>query len=1090
MKRKLLTLSVFAAVVCCTLAFASSGKSGVMKFATASPSANITEKSTNYGVSIGTAEAQLYSESGLNLNNFEHVDYITQTSEGTYMGFNSNGYWDYDENGEAKWILDYMSLAAIYSTEKAITIPDSIKIGKVSYPVSHIYSNYQLYYGFNEGIKILTIPSTVKYIYNDDNFDRYLDEIYMLGGVPTVKYNYFNVPKIYVCNREDLGGYLNNEYFSYSSILPFGWDYEWITVNVEKIGEFAETYLTQNDYDWSTAQYVKVTGNINDIDLSAIKNLTFLMKLDLSGTTITSLPQNFMYGRRSLTEVKLPSTMKNIGNSAFNGCRALKTFDLNGITTISSYAFNGCSSLAYINLQGVEEIGDNAFAGCSLLDGIDLSTVITLGNSAFSECRALRTVDLSSATKIGSYTSSYSNYGCFYNCSNLDNVTLGNNLKFIGSGCFSGCGLKEFKIPEGFENIYNYTFSNCKNLVSIIFPSTMKTIREGAFYDCSALSSVEMNSGLTDIENRAFYGCTSLEDVSIPSTVKSIGSGAFNNAGIKNFKCYAVVPPVATSSFIGADMDMTQTYLYVPPFSKDFYRNSEYWSNFYLMRSIRDQIDYILVDRPLTINLEEEDNAVVANNPEIALTAGVVHGGNSDEIGQLTAKGEGTLSAGQMTIDVLLGSRYKSNYYGYNSQNCPTLINYADKMRADNVTINMWLNNHSRSNEWHFISLPFDVKVSDILPGDGTYWAIRRYDSAARAVGETSDTWVNLTTEDTMVAGQGYIVSTSGKDGDLSYPRLTFSSGNSVTKNNMFRPTNVTVSLTEYAAEFAHNRSWNFIGNPYPCYFDMHYLNEEFTAPVTVWNGYSYMAYSPVDDDLVLSPYEAFFVQCPLNATEMIFKEGGRMHSDEGRNLYKVASPSDESIVVEDRNVFNFEISNDGSFDRARIVLNSDASMEYEVARDASKFFSDDCDRGQIYVDGDVAYSICERPVGEGLATLGLRVTKEEAYTLSLSGRFSKDWHVIVTDSETGISVDLTDSEYQFIASKEESGRRFSVKFQIGTETGVDSLISKFGENTEVTVTAISGQNVFRGRLADVTVPTAGIYVISNGKVTHKAILK
>lgn len=1068
MKRTFFLVGVLATLVCCTLAFAASGEGSGMNVANPSKSAKISEKSTNYGVSIGTVEAQLYSESGLNLDYFGNANYVAKTSEGTYMGFRPNGHNDYNESGEEKMIIDYMSLVAIYSTEEAVTIPDGIKIGDEEYPVSEIYSNSQLRYGFNERIKILTIPSTVTNIKKDYDFDRYLDAIYMLGSVPLVQYSFFNVPKIYVCNRNDLGGYFTNDYFSNSSILPYGWEYEWITVNVEKTGEFAETYLTQNDYNWSAAQYVKVTGNISDIDLTAIKNLTALIKLDLSETKITSLPPSFMAGRKSLTEVKLPSTLKIIGGSAFDGC----------------------ISLTYLNITGVETIGYRAFACCSSLDGIDLSTVLTLGNSAFYECRALSSADLSSATEIGSYTSSYSNYGCFYNCSNLDNVILGNNLKTIGSGCFSGTGLKEFKVPEGFENLYSYTFSNCKNLMSVIFPSTMKAIWEGAFSDCTSLSNVEMNTGLTDIRSSAFNGCTSLVDVSIPSTVKTIGSGAFSRTGIKNFKCYAVVPPVASNSFIGADMDMTHTYLFVPPFSKDFYRNTEYWSDFYLMRSIEDQIDYILVDRPLTINLEEEDNAVVANNPEIVLTAGAIKGGNSNEIGQLTAKGEGTLSAGHMTIDAHLGSRSQSSWYGDSYQYCPTLINYADKMRADNVSINMWLKNIYRSNEWHFISLPFDVKVSDIIPGEGTYWAIRRYDSAARAAGDTSETWVNLTNEDTMTAGQGYIISTSGNDGEISYPRLTFSSGNSITKNNMFRSTDITVPLTEYAAEFAHNRSWNLIGNPYPCYFDMHFLNDDFTAPITVWNGGSYVAYSPVDDDLILSPYEAFFVQCPLDAKEMTFKEAGRMHSNDGKPLYKMPSLSGQEVSVENRNVFNFEISNNDFSDRTRIVLNSEASMVYEVGRDASKFFVDGSAFAQIYVSGDVAYSICERPIGEGIANLGLRTGKEENYTLSLSGRYSSEWHVIVTDNVTGISVDLTDNEYQFTASTEDSDSRFSVQFQVGTETGVDSLISKFGENTEVTVTAINGHNVYRGRLADVTVPTAGIYLISNGNETRKVILK
>lgn len=1096
MKKTLLTFSVFLAVVCCTLAFAANSEGRWMSVAATTPSlTSSNEEVPSYGVSIGTVDAQLYSESELSFSYFSNAEYIAKTSEGTYMGFELYYKWVYDEEtGEEYQVVEGVSLVAINSSEEAVIIPDSIRVGDNIYPVTYINGYSNLRNGFNSNIKTLTIPSTINYVYIVYNFDRYLDAIYMLGTAPEVD-GRFQVSKIYVCNRTDLVSYTTNDGFSYSSILPYGWDYEWITVNVEKNGEFAETYLTQNDYNWAAAQYVKVTGNINDIDLSAIRNLTTLMKLDLSETTISSLPDQFMYNRSSLVEVKLPSTLKSIGNDAFYGCSALQTFDLNGITTIGSSVFSNCRSLSYINLTGVQSIGNSAFSGCSKLNNIDLSTVSYIGSSAFSNCTSLEAIDLTSAVSIGRMFEESYGSDSFENCTSLKEVTFGNNLHYLGSYSFRNTAIENIALPDSLTSIAYGVFENCENLLSVEIPSSITTINSEAFHGCSSLRSVSMETGLSVIGSSAFNGCTSLVEVTIPPTVKSIGSSAFDNSGIKTFKCYAVVPPTAESSFIGNNMDMSRTYLYVPPFSKDFYRNTEFWSNFYLMRSIDDQIDYILVDRPLTINLEEEDNAVVANNPTIDLQYGGTYRDQNYNtqyyIGQLTATGEGTLSAGQLTVSGQLSSRSRNSY-----QYMPTLINYADKMRADNVTHNLTFYNYNGSGEWHFISLPYDVKVSDIIPNDNTYWVIRRYDSSARAAGETSATWVNLTNDDTLEAGKGYIVSAYSdaydSNGYRINPTLSFTSGNSLTKNNLFRPTDIIVPLTEYAAEFAHNRSWNLIGNPYPCYFDMHYLNEEFTAPITVWNGSSYVAYSPVDDDLVLSPYEAFFVQCPLNAAEMTFKESGRMHSNEGKTLYKAASRSREKISAEDRNVFNFVLSGENYEDRARIVLNADAKSEYEIGRDASKFFAGSDENAQIYVNADVIYSINERPVNDGLATLGIRSAKENVYTLALNGKFSDEWSVILTDNETGITVDLAKESYQFISAATENSSRFSVEFMLtnNDQSGIDSLVADFGENSNVTVTAPNGVVVYNGRLSDINVPTSGLYIISNGKETRKAILK
>jgi len=1082
MKKTLLTLSVFLAIICCTLAYAVTGQgssvlTGKPAAKTASDEVADTEvTNANVGVSIGTVEAQLYSESGLNLDYFDYSDYfgnavfVAKTSENTYMGFSIiNGDWVYDPETD-KEIYDEgkkASFVAINSSEESVTIPDYIKIGEEVIPVSQIQTSRNLRNGFTENIKNLTVPATITSIDTDDyKFDQYLNATYMLGAAPLVYGSFGAVSSgiIYVCNKENFSGYLNNQY--YPTVLPYGWDIDWITVNVEKNGEFAETYLTQNNYDWSAAQYVKVTGNINDIDLGAIKNLTTLMKLDLSETTITELPEEFMYYRKSLVEVKLPSTLIKIGDSAFYGCAGLQSFDLNGITEIGASVFRGCGSLSYINLNGVRTIGSDAFWDCSKLNDIDLSTVETIGSNAFRDCFSLESAELSSAIIIGD--SGYIGSGVFYNCQALRSVTFGDNLQAIRGDAF-----------------YNTAVE------SIILPASLTSIEYRTFMDCSNLTSVILPTSLTSIGEYAFKGCTSLEEITIPARVNSIGSNAFDNTGIKTFKCYAVVPPTASGSFIGDNMDMSRTYLYVPPFSKDFYRNTQYWSDFYLMRSIEDQIDNIFVDRPLTINLEEEDNAVVANNPTIDLR----YGGDKNYIGQLTATGEGTLSAGQLTISGQLSARGLKEY-----QYVPTLINYADKMRADNVTHNLTLNYSDRygyrHSEWHFISLPYDVKVSDIIPSDNTYWVIRRYDSAARAAGETSSTWVNLTNDDILEAGKGYIVSAYCVDtddrGNYVSPTLSFTSGNSLTKNNIFRSTDVIVPLTEYEAEFAHNRSWNLIGNPYPCYFDMHYLNEEFTAPITVWNGSSYVAYSPVDDDLVLSPYEAFFVQCPLDATEMTFKEGGRMHSDEGKALYKAASRSHESVTAEERNVFNFVISGGNYEDRARIVLNPDAKTEYEIGRDASKFFADSDDNAQIYVSADVTYSIDERPVNDGIATLGIRSAKENVYTLALTGKFSDEWHVMLTDNVTGVTVDLTKESYRFTSATTDNSSRFEVKFTLDDngQTGIGSIVSDFGKDADVTVTAVNGIVVYTGRLSDIHVPASGLYLISNGTETRKAILK
>ena len=57
--------------------------------------------------------------------------------------------------------------------------------------------------------------------------------MYMLGDAPAI-YSTLRAKSIYVCDKTFFGNYLNNERFSSSAILPYGWDFEWITLVDDK----------------------------------------------------------------------------------------------------------------------------------------------------------------------------------------------------------------------------------------------------------------------------------------------------------------------------------------------------------------------------------------------------------------------------------------------------------------------------------------------------------------------------------------------------------------------------------------------------------------------------------------------------------------------------------------------------------------------------------------------------------------------------------------------------------------------------------------------------------------------------------------
>lgn len=102
---------------------------------------------------------------------------------------------------------------------------------------------------------------------------------------------------------------------------------------------------------------------------------------------ILALGECAFYHREDLVAVILPETLSDIGGSAFEGCAALTSVNLEGtaLKSVGLLAFRGCGSLTEVTLpEGVETIANGAFAGCASLRRVRLpASVREIGKSAF-----------------------------------------------------------------------------------------------------------------------------------------------------------------------------------------------------------------------------------------------------------------------------------------------------------------------------------------------------------------------------------------------------------------------------------------------------------------------------------------------------------------------------------------------------------------------------------------------------------------------------------------------------------------------------------------------------------------------------------
>lgn len=1074
-----LAFSVLSAGVCGTLAFAAAtGQSQQANVAAATPSATSSEEGVpNYGVSIGTVDAQVYSESGLSFDYFDNVEYVAQTSEGTYMGFRKGSSWEYDEATGQEILREYMNFYAINSTEDAVTIPDSIAVGEKTYPVTHIENSNNIRRGFPSSIKAFTVPSTVTYFYWYSEINGWLDAIYMLGAAPSVGGSNVVADKVYVCDKDCFESYLNNDRFSQIPIIPYGWDsFDWMTVNVGRRGEFAQTYIEMTDADWSVGMFVKITGVLNATDLSNINNLTRLINLDLSEADFAALPSDFISQNKTLQEVILPENVTVIPQSAFNNCKRLVKVVAPGVAQVQNYAFYFCSSLTDFDSSNVVYFGNSAFDNCSLYVPSRFSDdLVQIGQCAFNNTAI---VDLSIPSGISELS-----YRAFSYCGKLETVELPSSMKKIGSEAFRGCtSLREIRLNEGLVTINSYAFQSCSSLTGIAFPSTLTTLEANVFGYCSSLKEITLPSAFTTLREGVFEHCSSLTEITLPSTLATIGGSVLRYCtSLKTVKCKAIVPPTADGGSFTEGLDLNHCTLYIAPFAIDAYREATHWQDFYIMKPLMEPVDNIYIERPMSFNLLSEDNAVLQDNPNMMLN----YNRDKNTVGQLRAEGDGTLSAGVFTI------YHKFRRRGYSEDFRPTLINNAENMRADSVLCSI----DFEKNCWHFVSFQYDVEMADVYGYNNTDFVVRQYNSERRATGDgTVSNWEDVPADGVLKAGKGYIVqaanNTTSSNGSSQLAVVRFPSRNTVTKNNLFTSNNIIVPLEEYPAEFAHNRSWNLVGNPYPCYYDMSCLLDNFSAPIILWRGSNYQAYSPVDDRIILRPNEAFFVQRPLDAENMVFGSDGRMDYTTSKDLN--VSPGAKSPAangVADRSVFNFAVEGCGSDDRARIVINEDASAQYETGRDAAKFFAEDPAGVEIYVDGGVKYDICERPLADGTARLGAHFAVEGEYVISLNGRAIEGWRVMLTDAETGTTVDLSKGAYSFTAKAGACEGRFLVDFKAPDHSSISDIEAAEADSV-VKVVSISGVTVFEGRMSDFTDRTPGVYVVVGERNAYKVVVK
>ncbi len=1002
-----------------------------------------------------------------------------------------------------------------------LVIPSTVRYNNVTYAVVALYDNR---YNQNK-VRTLTLPRTLRHI-NDWGLSDYRAitdlEIpanvermgnYIVEDCPQlqrIKVNAEVPPTLGSLGGDNYyeDGYATDRYIkiiipresfhAYRLVSAWNTDYnvliggdEGVTVSTGKIaaGDLGHVVIEEAGYLQEVNKLI-IEGELNADDWSKIKQMTNLTELDLSKALIDEIPNEAFNWRWAIDKVVLPPTLKKIGSFAFQGTALTSVNIPDNVETIKECAFSNARQLQEVHLpDSLTSLGTNAFESCRSLRAVKIPTKLKeIPSHTFDGCKSLQSVELhDSITGICSNS--------FTNC-DLREITLPKSTTWIGQSTFEGnTNLSKVTLNEGLIDIWASAFQDTA-IDTLNCPSTLRSIRNSAFARCNNLRQINLNEGLTRIEVYALANNKATEIV-LPSSLEYCSQSAFDGCdSLVTIEARSVMPPNTGGGCPLTVNDLTKAVLYVPVWSLSEYQLATGWNQFYTFRTSDFMPQYVKVNKDFYFTLRDELAPDYRPDIELTYTNNQItdsHNNSDYQHGNLTISGRSKLAVNDfsMVLSPFTKYIYEGGYYDYYSNESyrylrPTSLIVKGEMRAENVTINLW----NATNRWQFVSFPFDVKVSDIVPVDSTTsWVIRGHSGAERAAGNAAAVWQNLSADDVLQAGKGYIMQCykpDDKNGNYDAAQFTVRPlTTTVNRQQIFNADNRTVALEEHLAEFEHNRSWNLIGNPYPSYFDTRFL--DFGAPFMVWNSnnQNYEAYSPVDDSYILAPSEAFFVQRPVDQESITFLKDGRQTDRYARTLVEEepasapqrirAAYDSNTHTAAQRTVFNITLAKDGQqADRTRVVINEAATMQYDLSRDAAKFTGTEPAVSQIFtINGATRYAINERPLNNGQALLGLHFGTDGTYTIGLSNQ--PDGQVTLEDRLTGTKQQLNGTAgYSFTAKAGDSTDRFVLHFD-AVATGINAATANEADRNDDTYT-LDGRKVNN--------PTApGLYIKGGKKV-------
>lgn len=316
--------------------------------------------------------------------------------------------------------------------------------------------------------------------------------------------------------------------------------------SVIELSERLKSIGTRAFYGCSAVENITLPQGLESIGDYAFYNCYKLKAIEMPDT-ITTIGTYCFYNARSLGSLKLSNSLETLPKYAFAYLNYSYSYYTDGepirvidipanIKYIEVSAFNSCNYLERFNVDSANQDYSNTEEGILM----DLAT-----NSIYIWPSANKTEEFTIPSNMTAISSKM-----LQNNKGIKKIIVPGTVNSVGDYAFSSSSLEEIvfedstnggltfgryvfynckdlnkvSLPNGLTEVGDYTFQNCEGLESIKLPDTLVSTGYGTFRNCTTLNNVELSARLTAISGETFYGCSTLEVVNLPASVSSIAN--------------------------------------------------------------------------------------------------------------------------------------------------------------------------------------------------------------------------------------------------------------------------------------------------------------------------------------------------------------------------------------------------------------------------------------------------------------------------------------------------------------------------------------------------------------------------------------